>query len=267
MTAFPVARTLLAGAVLLAFAPHPRAAEGSDPGSCETVRTYNATYNQIWVTIQDLGKTRNMDYGWVAPCSVRTWRSGGYYCGSYYYVRAEVKNFNLSRNVADTRVQINPQGENYSSWGVTLRRVGTSDSYFWEHGNTAGCTPTGVTACCASFQWVQDDPNAPPPGPPPQAFVQFNNTTRAYVAVTVYTYDNPDLHEACVAPYTKVAWPLKGYFEYRLRATAHPRSCDDPEKGRTQVTETKVKPIGPELMAAFEFTYDKAKRLYELTAP
>ncbi len=30
---------------------------------------------------------------------------------------------------------------------------------------------------------------------------------------------------------------------------------------------TKVKPIGPEIMAAFEFTFDKAKRLYELTAP
>ena len=45
--------------------------------------------NAVWVTIYDLGKLRHLDYGCMAKGGgVRTWTSGDYAFGSYYYVRA-----------------------------------------------------------------------------------------------------------------------------------------------------------------------------------
>jgi hypothetical protein len=227
---------------------------GTDPGTCEALRTINATSNQIWVTVYDLGHTTHLDYGWVAPCSVRVWRAGSYSCGSYYHVRAEVKPYDVSKdNVFDTQVETNPQVENYGSWVVTLRRNGSSNNYYWEHGNTASCTPTGVTACCKDYVPPQGDPyvSKPEPRAPANVDVTFDNATKTYAKVTVYlpgykaprtgsvldgTDDTqPDILKVdCVPPETKKTWNLYGAFEYRFRAEPHLKSCDGAEKLLTQ---------------------------------
>jgi hypothetical protein len=62
-----------------------------DSGSCYVLSTYNQTPKWAWITVYDLAKVRHLDYGWVAPFTKREWRSGRYACGSYYYVRGEVK--------------------------------------------------------------------------------------------------------------------------------------------------------------------------------
>ena len=84
-------------------------------GKCNVVATFNNTPYWAWITVQDLGKTRNLDWGYVAPFKSREWRSGQYACGSWYYVRAEFKAATGQTqppgdppNIGDTRVQIHP---------------------------------------------------------------------------------------------------------------------------------------------------------------
>ena len=79
------------------------------------MRTVNATQSRVWVTIYDLAKLRHLDYGWVDACAYRDWKSGNYACGSYYHVRGEVKNADLSANVYDTTVQISPKFRDLNS--------------------------------------------------------------------------------------------------------------------------------------------------------
>lgn len=236
---------------------------GSDPGFCESLRTINATRNKIWVTVYDAAKLRHLDYGWVEPCTVRVWKSGGYACGSYYHVRAEVKPYDVSKgNVYDTNVEWNPQGLNYGSWVVTLRRG--KDNYYWEHGNTAGCTPTGVTACCkAGEPQPQGAPEyaPPPPRAPEKVDFTFDNQTPAFAQVTIYNpilKDRPTIHEECVEPKTAKTWNLYGMFDYRVRAIPHRRGCDDGEPLKGHVGEAKTK----DGKAAAVFEYDAKTRAY-----
>jgi hypothetical protein len=249
----PLILALVTAAGLPAAADQP--SPGSDPGLCEALRTINATRNKIWVTVYDLGKLRHLDYGWVDACTVRVWRSGGYACGSFYYVRAEVKDYQEQKNVSDTTVQWNPQGLNYGSWVVTLRRNGTSDNYFWEHGNTAGCTPAGNTNCCAAGTAppqgmpVYDAPKYPPQFVP----VTFTNSTPFFVKMTVYSTTEPDLKSDCVGPKSAKTWSIFGQWEYRLRAEMHRKGCDDGKPGATHVGAAKT---GGDGKAAATLLYD-----------
>jgi len=85
---------------------------------CGTLVTINPTQYWAWVTIYDLGHLIHLDYGRLAPHSVRTWTGGAaglpYACGSYYHVRFEVKSntgpyWVEGDNIADTQMQVNPQ--------------------------------------------------------------------------------------------------------------------------------------------------------------
>jgi hypothetical protein len=93
--------------------------KGNNLMSYATLYTGNDSKHWIWVTIHDLGRTANLDWGWVKPGDVRPWASGNYCWGSFYHVRAEVKNITLAEspdcpnfdppNIFDTNVQVNPQ--------------------------------------------------------------------------------------------------------------------------------------------------------------
>lgn len=83
------------------------------------VYTKNPTHRHMWVTIYDETRTRQLDYGCVDPGTERKWSSGGYLHGSFYYVRAEWK-VGLKCDgptLCDTRMQINPQWENFVVMG------------------------------------------------------------------------------------------------------------------------------------------------------
>lgn len=69
----------------------------------------------VWITVYDITQSRQLDWGCVSPSGARTWKSGKYLHGSFYYVRAEVKDgANCGgRTLCDTRMQINPQWENF----------------------------------------------------------------------------------------------------------------------------------------------------------
>ena len=108
-------RVALAGFAAAAALWSPGARAG-----CGTIVTFNPTDHWAWITIYDLAKTTHMDYGYVAPHSVRSWTGGAsilkYACGSFYHVRAEVKASTDPKvqpgdtpNIFDTNVQINPQ--------------------------------------------------------------------------------------------------------------------------------------------------------------
>lgn len=73
------------------------------------ITTQNASNNRAWITIQDLGKTRNLDSGWVEANQGRTWRSGNYTLGGYFYVRYEFMD-KSGKKVCDTRAQTSIRG-------------------------------------------------------------------------------------------------------------------------------------------------------------
>jgi hypothetical protein len=247
-------------ALLTAIALQAGASDGQDPGGCEVLRTINATGNKIWVTVYNAIE-RQTDYGWVDACTVRTWRAGSYSCGSYYHVRAEVKPYDVNAaNVYDTRVQFNPQFNNYTSQVVTLRRG--KDNYYWEHGNTAGCTPNGMNHCCgADYQEPQGSPahyNPPPPPPPGHVQFTFDNTTNDYVLVRPYTPTNNAFQDVCVPPGKPMTWSIVGSWEYRVRATPHAKGCDDGHPGTTHVGATKT----VNGAASLQFLFDPKTRLF-----
>jgi hypothetical protein len=69
------------------------------------VITVNQSDSPVWITIQDLGKTRNLDWGKVEPRSRRTWESGNYSGLSYYHVRFQFMN-NHGGTLCDTTIEI-----------------------------------------------------------------------------------------------------------------------------------------------------------------
>jgi hypothetical protein len=70
-----------------------------------SITTHDASDSRAWITIQDLGKTRNTDYGYVEKQQSRKWSSGNYLHGSFYYVRFEFKGAG-DKTVCDTRMQV-----------------------------------------------------------------------------------------------------------------------------------------------------------------
>ncbi|HTV92438.1 MAG TPA: hypothetical protein VMG98_06950 [Verrucomicrobiae bacterium] len=93
-------RLLLLTLAAVSMAPFAAGANGFT----YAILTKNESGNRAWITIQDLGKTRNLDYGWVDANSSRPWRTGGYLRGSYYFVRFEFMD-KSGKRVCDTRGQ------------------------------------------------------------------------------------------------------------------------------------------------------------------
>ena len=101
-TIFVLLVSLLA-IVPVAMAPIPARA---NTGVIETV---NGTKYWMWVTVYNLGKTIQHDYGAVDAGSNRTWGRCCYAAGSYYYVRAEVKLSNgQGARIGDTTIEVVP---------------------------------------------------------------------------------------------------------------------------------------------------------------
>jgi hypothetical protein len=73
--------------------------------------TNNDYDNPVWITVYDLAKTAHLDYGCMEAKNFRTWTSGNYLYGSFYYVRGEVKAEPNCQGatLCDTIVQVNPQ--------------------------------------------------------------------------------------------------------------------------------------------------------------
>ena len=97
--------------------------------------TNNSTSNSIWVTIYDLGETRQLDYGCVSKNSTRRWAAGQYTWGSFYKVRAEVKqNADCGgATLFDTRYQAYATVTDPQSVISSLLYSGSG--YYWASGN------------------------------------------------------------------------------------------------------------------------------------
>lgn len=170
---------------------------------CGTMITANTTSQWAWVTIYNVGKTIQHDYGWVKPHSVRTWTGGAsisYACGSFYTVRYEMKKFGAgsttpptdTTNLADTTKDINPQIGNWPmliadlvkegvtcaaselagcaiKWGIS---TGVDQAVF---GNDAVGNVTCVKTPNNSWFYVEESRNCvnPPKASPPQYSIQL----------------------------------------------------------------------------------------------
>jgi hypothetical protein len=106
--------------------------------------TNNPTDNAMWVTIYDLGRTQHLDYGCVPAHAGRRWASGNYLRGSWYYIRAEVKENQDcgGETLYDTSIQMYPESvDNEKSFGK-LDRINSliatlqmhDGGYHWEKG-------------------------------------------------------------------------------------------------------------------------------------
>ena len=118
--------TIRTGALVLAIAATLAAQHSVAQEFIPKIFTYNGYHDKdVWITIYDLGKTRHLDYGCMkaGTGSTRTWTSGNYAFGSYYYVRGEVKSdANCGgRTLCDTRVQIHPMNMGIISSGKDMQ--------------------------------------------------------------------------------------------------------------------------------------------------
>jgi len=180
----------------------------ADNSWCRTVTTENRTQSRVWVTIYDVFKTRQLDYGWVDACSSRDWKSGNYACGSIYYVRGEVKNFDLSQNVYDTTVQLTPNSGSPSDAIVAIRR-GTGN-YYWNHGSDKG--PCDAMAAPGT-------PPPPPPPPAPQVDFGFVNATPEWASVGVFAVDRQKVViNDCLGPGVERHWKVAPDSRYAVSA-------------------------------------------------
>lgn len=106
------------------------------------IHTVNATKEDVWITIYDLGRTRQIDYGRVAAGDSRTWGRCCYAAGSYYYVRAEVMIGH--KRVFDTTIQVVPKlarelfAGSCSVYGYArVILVGGGTHYHWQRDDIA----------------------------------------------------------------------------------------------------------------------------------
>jgi hypothetical protein len=130
-----LAATLLAIVCIVASPKAARANTG-------VIHTVNDTRYDVWITIYDLGRTRQIDYGRVAAGDSRTWGRCCYAAGSYYYVRAEVM---LGHKVIfDTSIQVVPTlarqlyASSCSVYGYArVVLVGNGAHFHWERRDDA----------------------------------------------------------------------------------------------------------------------------------
>ncbi len=118
------------------------------PPPWETTKlvTNNSSSKSIWVTIYDLGETQQLDWGCVSAKGTRTWASGPYLWGSFYKIRAEVKeNADCTgETFSDTKYQVNPQFilSKFPQELVSTLVFG-GEGYYWVNGDESG-GPFGV---------------------------------------------------------------------------------------------------------------------------
>jgi hypothetical protein len=104
--------------------------------------TNNATPNWAWYTMYDLGRTRQLDYGWVGPFSRRVWCAGNYNGLGYYQVRAEVKAGqgpnppSDQSNVFDTSMQIHGLETTFLKTPIRIKFNGLPKERWFYDGRT-----------------------------------------------------------------------------------------------------------------------------------
>ncbi len=105
----------------------------SGPQTIVTTNGYGGG-KSIWITIYDGWKVSHLDYGCVGSVAARSWKSGKYYVGNVYYVRAEVKAGPScgGATTCDTTVQLLPQG---SRKGTKFTLLPNGKNCFWRHDN------------------------------------------------------------------------------------------------------------------------------------
>jgi hypothetical protein len=88
----------------------------------------------IWITIYDGWKVSHLDYGCVGSVAARSWKSGNYFVGSVYYVRAEVRAGPScgGATICDTTVQLLPQS---SREGTKFTLLPNGANCYWRHDN------------------------------------------------------------------------------------------------------------------------------------
>jgi hypothetical protein len=125
---------------------------------CGTIVTLNQTDHWAWITIYPLDHEEHYDWGWVAPHNFRAWHAGGaptpmsFMCGSFYFVRYEIKQGRMQANPADgpnifdTTMEINPQ----LSLGHTLLMLGSI-------GKTLRCVTSPAAGVECAAEWGMDE--------------------------------------------------------------------------------------------------------------
>jgi hypothetical protein len=132
--------TIRISALVLAIAAAVAAQQSAAQVFIPTIHTKNRYQDKyLWVTIYDLGKLRHLDYGCVGPAGVRSWKSGNYAFGSFYYVRGEIKSGKdcSGQTICDTTVQVNPQNEGIISSGSAGK--GPKHVMWYIHPNGNNC--------------------------------------------------------------------------------------------------------------------------------
>jgi hypothetical protein len=94
------------------------------PGSIfGCVNTMSIIPNRVWVTIYEVDKIHEKDWGWMEPGKERNWCSGNYLYGSWYWVRGEVKDLGgLHGTIADEWIEVHPDMgvDPWVTMGVTV---------------------------------------------------------------------------------------------------------------------------------------------------
>jgi hypothetical protein len=171
------AMRLVPGALVALFAVMPGSAAAQINGSA-TIWTMN-TYKDrsIWITIYDVGKTRHLDYGCVDVGDKRSWAAGNYLYGSFYYVRAEVKEGAkcAGGTLCDTTIRVNPQSPGPVA-GDGAYEIHTGDKV-WLVPNGNNCY-WATTAPAGAFSPSSTASSAQPPHPAPSV----QNTKQSAIA-------------------------------------------------------------------------------------
>jgi len=132
-------RVLAAALVaILCIVAAPKAAKANTG----VIHTVNNSKYDAWITIYNLGKTQQIDYGRLAAGDVRTWGRCCYAAGSYYYVRAQVM---LGHTVLkDTTIEVVPRlarqlyASSCSVYGYArVVLVGDGTHFHWERHDDA----------------------------------------------------------------------------------------------------------------------------------
>ena len=215
-----------------------------ESGNCYVLTTYNQTPKWVWITVYVLAKVRHLDYGYVAPFSKREWRAGNYACGSYYYVRGEVKASEDTShdpgnppNIFDTTVQAHFLSFSPGSvtGSVVYIKTKVLTAYVDQPVNTWSYDNR-------SFWWDVDDAQ-PHADQVTRMFVNATftnaNPAGAFVTVTTRTQPASTVWSMCVAPNAQVAQGATQLRpgSYHVKAVTGVSGCDS-NGARGNVTHT-----------------------------
>lgn len=93
-----IALAIIAFILVSAFANgNPRAVQPARADALHYVDTLNETNFPVWITVYAVGRSRQLDWGWVEPHQRRRWKSGNYFPMEPLDVRAEIHFYKADR--------------------------------------------------------------------------------------------------------------------------------------------------------------------------